>query len=136
MDYIEVSAKTVDDAITEACQKFLVTSDKLEYIVVEEGTAGFLGLGSKPATIKARVKSSITDTAIDFLKNVFEAMNMVVAVSANYNEEERNLDIDLNGDDKEVFCPFQEYVLYYDPYNEVFLTANQMQPQNKFIHII
>lgn len=99
MDYIEVSAKTVDDAITEACQKFLVTSDKLEYIVVEEGTAGFLGLGSKPATIKARVKSSITDTAIDFLKNVFEAMNMVVAVSANYNEEERNLDIDLNGDE-------------------------------------
>ncbi len=99
MDYIEVSSKTVDDAITEACQKFLVTSDKLEYIVVEEGTAGFLGLGSKPATIKARVKSSITDTAIDFLKNVFEAMNMVVAVSANYNEEERNLDIDLNGDE-------------------------------------
>ena len=30
MDFIEVSAKTVNDAITEACQKLSVTSDKLE----------------------------------------------------------------------------------------------------------
>ena len=31
MEYMEISAKTVNDAITEACQKLLVTSDKLEY---------------------------------------------------------------------------------------------------------
>lgn len=37
MEFIEISAKTVDDAITEACQKFSVTSDKLEYEVIEEG---------------------------------------------------------------------------------------------------
>ena len=49
MDYVEISAKTVNDAITEACQKFVVTSDKLDYIVVEEGSTGFLGIGSKPA---------------------------------------------------------------------------------------
>ena len=61
MDFIEFSAKTVNDAITEACQKFIVTSDKLEYEVVEEGSSGFLGIGSKPAVIKARVKSSIED---------------------------------------------------------------------------
>ena len=53
MEFIEVSAKTVDDAITEACQKLTVTSDKLEYEVVEEGSAGFLGIGAKPAVIKA-----------------------------------------------------------------------------------
>lgn len=40
MEFIEISAKTVDDAITEACQKFSVTSDKLEYEVIEEGSAG------------------------------------------------------------------------------------------------
>ena len=39
MDYIEISAKTVDDAITEACQKFTVTSDKLEYDVVDDKSA-------------------------------------------------------------------------------------------------
>ena len=30
MDFIEVSAKTVSDAITEACQKLMVSSEKLE----------------------------------------------------------------------------------------------------------
>ena len=41
MDYIEISAKTVSDAITEACQKLSVTSDRLDYEVVDEGSAGF-----------------------------------------------------------------------------------------------
>ena len=56
MEYKEFSAKTVDDAITAACQDFFVTSDKLDYEVVEEGSSGFLGIGAKPALIKARVK--------------------------------------------------------------------------------
>ena len=76
MDYIEVSAKTVNDAITEACQKLSVTSDKLEYEVVEEGTSGFLGIGSKPAVIKAKVKSSVLDIAKTFLNEVFEQWDL------------------------------------------------------------
>lgn len=56
MEYMEFSAKTVSDAITDACQKFTVTSDKLDYVVVSEGSTGFLGIGAKPAIIKARVK--------------------------------------------------------------------------------
>ena len=99
MEYIEISSKTVNDAITEACQKFLVTSEKLDYIVVDEGSAGFLGIGSKPAVIKARVKASISDKAKDFLNEVFEAMNMVVVIDAKYDEESRNLNIDLSGNE-------------------------------------
>lgn len=99
MEFIEVSAKTVNDAITEACQKLTVTSDKLEYEVVEEGSSGFLGIGSKPAVIKARVKSSIEDTAKDFLKDVFEAMNLTVVVDVKYDEANNSMDIDLNGDE-------------------------------------
>lgn len=99
MEFVEFSAKTVDDAITDACQKFTVSSDKLEYEVVEEGSSGFLGIGSKPAIIKARVKSSVTDIAKDFLKDVFEAMDMVVVVNVKYNESDRVMDIDLSGDD-------------------------------------
>lgn len=56
MEYIEFSAKTVQDAITEACAHFIVTSASLEYEVLEEGSSGFLGIGSKPAVIKARIK--------------------------------------------------------------------------------
>ncbi len=99
MDFIEFSAKTVNDAITEACQKFVVTSDKLEYEVVEEGSSGFLGIGSKPAVIKARVKSSVQDRAKDFLKSIFEAMNLVVVVDIQYDELNNTMNIDLSGDE-------------------------------------
>ena len=99
MEFIEVSAKTVSDAITEACQQLTVTSDKLEYEVVDEGSAGFLGIGSKPAVIKARVKSSVEDTAKDFLNDVFEAMDLTVVVNVKYDEAENSMDIDLSGDE-------------------------------------
>lgn len=99
MDFIEVSAKTVNDAITEACQRLTVTSDKLEYEVIEEGSSGFLGIGSKPAVIKARVKCSVEDKAKDFLKEVFDAMNLAVIVDVKYDEAENSMDIDLSGDE-------------------------------------
>lgn len=99
MDYIEVSAKTVNDAITEACQKLSVTSDKLEYEVVEEGTSGFLGIGSKPAVIKAKVKSSVLDIVKTFLNEVFEAMGLTVVITIKYDDVENFMDIDLSGDE-------------------------------------
>ena len=99
MDFVEFSAKTVDDAITEACQKLTVTSDKLEYEVVEEGSSGFLGIGAKPAVIKARIKNSVADKAKEFLKEVFDAMNIVVVINVKYDEENRNIDIELSGDE-------------------------------------
>ena len=99
MEYMEFSAKTVDDAIVEACSKLLISRDKLEYEVIEEGSAGFLGIGSKPAIIKARQISTIDDVAKDFLKEVFDAMDMVVEVSIKYDEFDKTMNIDLSGDD-------------------------------------
>ena len=99
MDYIEISAKTVNDAITEACKKLVVTSDKLDYIVVEEGSTGFLGIGAKPAIIKARVKCSVADNAKNFLNEVFEAMKLTVVIDVKYDEANRSMDIDLSGDE-------------------------------------
>ena len=55
MEYVEFTGKTVDDAITEACKNFTVTSERLEYEVIEKGTSGIFGFAAKPAVIKARV---------------------------------------------------------------------------------
>lgn len=101
-EYVEVSAKTVGEAITEACRKFGVTSDKLDYQIVEEGSSGFLGIGSKPAVIKAAVKVeklSVDEIAKGFLRDVFGAMNMEVAVDVQYDEESGTMNIDLAGDE-------------------------------------
>ena len=52
MDYIEISGKTVDDALTEALVKLETTSDKVDVEVVEKGSSGILGLFNKPCTQK------------------------------------------------------------------------------------
>ena len=65
MDYITVSARTLDDAITEALVQLGVTSDKLDYEVIEKGSAGFLGIGVKQAVIKARKKKEETVAAAE-----------------------------------------------------------------------
>ena len=57
MDYKEFTAKTVDEAITKACLELGVTSDRLDYDVIQEASSGFLGIGSKPAIIRARVRT-------------------------------------------------------------------------------
>lgn len=61
MDYIKVSAKTVSDAIIEASIQLETSSDNIEYEVLENGSSGFLGFGSKPAVIRARKKESVED---------------------------------------------------------------------------
>lgn len=72
MEEITVSAKTLDDAITEALIELQITSDQLEYDVIEKGSAGFLGIGSKQAVIKARrkVRDDSDDLKLDFVKEV------------------------------------------------------------------
>ncbi len=99
MEYRDFSAKTVDDAITEACKTFMVTSDKLDYVVVEEGSTGFLGIKSKPAVIKAKIKDSLVDKVKDFLCDVLKAMNIEAEVKISFNESERNMDIEITGED-------------------------------------
>ena len=69
---IRVSAKTLDDAITEALIQLGVTSDRLEYNVIEKGSAGFLGIGMKQAVIEAWKKEDKEEE--EFLKAVEETI--------------------------------------------------------------
>lgn len=62
MEYVEFKGKTKNDAITEACTHFSIPSDKLDYKIIDEGKAGFLSFGAKPAIIMARVKEELDET--------------------------------------------------------------------------
>ena len=100
MEYIEVSAKNIDDAITEACQQLGATSDQIEYEVIDKGSTGFLGIGSKNAVIKARKKEgSVEDNVKEFLNSVFAAMNMEVELIVKIGDAEKVIDVELKGDD-------------------------------------
>lgn len=99
MDYIEVSEKSLGDAITSASIKLGVTSDKIEYEIIEKGSSGFLGIGSKPAIIRAKKLDLVKNSVENFLNNIFRTMEMEVVMDINYNEEDRNMDIELSGQD-------------------------------------
>lgn len=101
MEFIEYKGKNVDDAITNACLDLGITTDKLDYEVVEKGGNGFLGIGSKPAIIKARKAQSVEDIAREFLNKVFSAMELTVKIDIDIeeNEKENVVNINVIGDD-------------------------------------
>lgn len=68
MEFREITAKTVDEAITKACLELETSSDNLEIEVVQKGTSGFFGIGSKPAIIKVRKK--VEEEEFDILKEL------------------------------------------------------------------
>lgn len=99
MEFIEISAKNVDDAITQVTVQLGITSDQLEYEVLDKGSTGFLGIGSKNAVIKARKKFSIDENVVEFLSSIFDAMKMEVEILVAVNEEEHIIEVELKGDD-------------------------------------
>lgn len=99
MEFIEVSAKTVDDAITEALVKLGTTSDKIEYEVIEKGSAGFIGIGRKDAVIKVRKKYTVEDDTKEFLSKVFAAMDLEVEIMIDKPEDSNVISVELKGND-------------------------------------
>ena len=68
MDYIEVSGKNVDEALTNALIQLETTSDKVEYEVIEKGRSGFLGMFNKPAVIRVRKKAEEVEETVETVK--------------------------------------------------------------------
>ena len=135
MDYIEISGKTVDDALTEALVKLETTSDKVDVEVVEKGSSGILGLFNKPAVIRVRRKKDkdileedvvaevfheevkkeepavapatekkpemtreeVESRIRNFLSDLFNAMDMEVAVEITFNDKEECINVELKG---------------------------------------
>ena len=135
MEYREFTAKNVDDAITEACETFCVTSDKLDYEVVSNGSLGFLGINAKPAIIKARVKEEkseeikIDDIKLDTkVSPKQEVKSKKEKVKETVKEVEKTVSSDINADEvcekankflKEVFDAMKMEVVVKTTFNQV-----------------
>lgn len=99
MDWVEFSAKTVDEALTKALIQLEVNSENIEYEVIEKETNGILGLFSKPAKIRVKLKNSVDGISENFLNKIFKAMKIEANININYNKEDNILDIDISGED-------------------------------------
>jgi len=102
LEYREFKAKTVEEALTEASMAFGCTSVDLEYEVVEKGASGFLGIGAKPAIIKAKKKDSFLGDIEEYLDNLFRAMKLETKCTIDYNEEESVMNIEVSGPEMSV----------------------------------
>lgn len=98
-DRINISAKTVEEAVTKAMLELEATAEQLEYEVVEKGSNGILGglIGSKPAVITAWKKKTVIEEGTDFLKKVFATMGMEVEIKVSYDEAEKMVSYNLEG---------------------------------------
>ncbi|MBR5406940.1 MAG: protein jag [Lachnospiraceae bacterium] len=102
MEYEEFTGKTVEDAITEACTKFTVTSDRLDYEIIEKGSSGFLGIGTKAAVIKARALGENEERPVREVKESKEESAEKNDKSESVKAKEGNAsEIVLNNDPKE-----------------------------------
>lgn len=97
MEYIEFTAKTVEDAIMQAALHFEVSSEMLDVEVIEKGSTGFLGINSKKAVIKAKKKETVEDKVRDFISDVCKTMNLEVEMISNYDENTKDMEIELKG---------------------------------------
>ena len=99
MKFIEKSAKTVEDAITEALVELGITSDEAEIEVIDKGVTGIMGIFSnKMAKVRVYKKYNLEAAAKDFLQSVFEKMNMQVQINVKLDES-NNMTIDLSGEE-------------------------------------
>lgn len=99
MDWKEINAKTVDEALTNAMLELGTTIDNIEYEIIERETNGFLGIFGKPAKIKARIKLTLENTAKKFLDDVFKTMGITAAVQISYDKENSTVDINIDGEE-------------------------------------
>ncbi|MCI6858120.1 MAG: protein jag [Eubacterium sp.] len=100
MEVKEYKAKTVEDAITAATLDLGMSSDQLDWDVIDEGSRGFLGIfNGKPAVIRVTLKKSLLERTQEFCEELFSAMKVETKVDIDFKEEDNVMDIDLSGSD-------------------------------------
>ncbi len=102
MEYKEFKGKTVEEALTVAAAELVATSAELDYEVIEKGSTGFLGIGSKPAVIRARKKDTFLDDINTYLHDLFKAMKLEAKCEVEFNKEDGTMNIEVSGPEMSV----------------------------------
>ncbi len=106
MKEIEVSAKTVDEAIQTALEQLGVDEDQVEVVVLRKGRSGVLGMGTEEAKIKvnllseAKEKDEVASIATEVVETLIKAMEISAEVCVTQAPtEEQPMALDIEGDD-------------------------------------
>ena len=106
MKTLEMTGRTVEEAVKNALAELKLTADKIEYDVLEEGSKGlFKFIGTKPAKILVRVKRDYVYEAKTFIRDVLNSMN--VKAEIRIKEENNILNITLTGPDMGIIIGYR-----------------------------
>ncbi|OAQ21710.1 RNA-binding protein Jag [Thermosulfurimonas dismutans] len=99
-------AKSVDQAIEEACRVLGCLPEDLEIEILEHGSSGLFGIGAKKAKIKVRMKpekllSERANRAVMFLKELFLSGELKIEPQAQLEKD--YVKINLEGEDAALF---------------------------------
>ncbi len=84
---VEKTAKNVNEATELALEALGVAEDEAIVEVLDEGTKGFLGIGSKEAKVRATLKNAEVYAARQFLDSIFKAMSLEVAIDITLDKD-------------------------------------------------
>jgi len=92
MNELEVSGKTVNEAIQIALEKLGVSEDKVEVTVLKKGRSGVLGMGVEEAKIKVRLKPAAGEKAdaVEVAKEVLETLVKLMKITAEVSVLQAN----------------------------------------------
>jgi len=96
MKSVEVIGKTKEEAVNNALLQLDAVIDDVSVEIIEEGSRGFLGIGSKPYKVKVTKNVDPAKVAKEFLREVFVAMGVSVDIRCEFLDG-RNLNINLSG---------------------------------------
>ena len=106
MKIIEMTGRTVEEAIKNALNELKVTEDKIEVEVLEEGSKGFFKLiGAKPARIRVKLKKDYINEAKSFLRDVLDTMGIKAEITIR--EEEDTIKISMTGPDMGILIGYR-----------------------------
>jgi spoIIIJ-associated protein len=106
MKTLEMTGRTVEEAVKNALAELKLTAEKIEYDVLEEGSKGlFKFIGTKPAKILVRVKRDYVYEAKTFIRDVLNSMN--VKAEIRIKEENNILNITLTGPDMGIIIGYR-----------------------------
>ncbi|MDX9873071.1 MAG: RNA-binding cell elongation regulator Jag/EloR [Clostridia bacterium] len=87
MKSIEITARSVEEAIKQAAGELGVPGEEIDVEILEESSKGFLGFGGKMARIRASVKDDCANRAKGYLENVTAKMGIQASIAAEENSE-------------------------------------------------
>jgi spoIIIJ-associated protein len=105
MKFVEITGKTVDDAIQSGLRELGVKIDKVEVEVLEQGSKGLFGLGAKPAKVKLTAEHDYATVAKVFLRDVLDKMDIKSEI--HIKEEEDLIKVNLVGPDMGILIGYR-----------------------------